>query len=916
MTTICRRLPLLVALLLPALARAADAPPRPAVQRDKDALIVTLPGDVQLTFLTHGKLLLGLQQAHVAGVALTSADTVLRPVLAQEFGPQRTIWPFMELVSARVDNDTVVLEADLLATRDDAAFRAFFTFAADAEKALSQDLPPAVAALRTRRDAAAAALEAHFAQDAQYAKLAADLAAARTAMEATGEDTPDRALAEQALQRASNQLSRRRKTLAPAAPADLVRAHQEAQAAFDAALAPLAVAAGDIHRDSYRFALPQQPEAICNVAALQKQADALAPSLVRQGRITWVIAPETRNIAGWQWVGWKQHYRVTLPAEQKINVLRQLGTWEIDGHAGGLTAVALRYRGLGRIEQRFTPDQNAPVAEAFNTADIIPGSAGEGMAVSPVIPPSKAINDRGYALRHRAGAWIAIPPRGAAAPFVDFQFRPHAAFAAFHDRQGNLRALTEAYPGDRCLSQTDEQWFPLSSDARTQPQVYLALVTRDKPLTVDESRTRWKELDQHVRDAVSDELRFVQHDPLPGFGVLIDFNTAHAKGWADTYTGMTRNLDKWHNEGVQVIVSHNPGWITGRHTGPGGPPRTYGGACDIYDWSPTSDVRGPWKTFTAAASEKGIGYYVWIGQTQTRHAPFVQRVGLAKENWSLNVPTDPAGPGYGRFTMKGNILNDRFRQEFVNTLNASRRDVGFDGFWIDSFHNLFMSQLDMAATGNSMQRAWWEQLAAFSRDGVAIMAESHAFPGLSCSIEVADWQKDPWYFQYVWKWHRGTSQKNLTPEAHDRIAFTLMANKGWAAPDLTQSDWYRDAHEPIDEFRPSAIVPSFTRFAREYTAALPRMKRPYILPEGKGVLWLSNESDSRGVLFPFVAIDAPAGLRASPILPAGTQATTTKPAGDALLAQHTYTVEGADLRALLGVRTPPLADPRVKADAR
>ena len=107
--------------------------------------------------------------------------------------------------------------------------------------------------------------------------------------------------------------------------------------------------------------------------------------------------------------------------------------------------------------------------------------------------------------------------RGGGSPFVDFQYTDKAALASFHNRQGNLRALSEVMPGDAVLSQTDEQFFSVTSSHTTEPQVYVAL-NQPSAQAINEWRTRWQEVDQYVRDIVSAELNFVQFKVLPGVG--------------------------------------------------------------------------------------------------------------------------------------------------------------------------------------------------------------------------------------------------------------------------------------------------------------------------------------------------------------------------------------------------------------
>jgi hypothetical protein len=91
--------------------------------------------------------------------------------------------------------------------------------------------------------------------------------------------------------------------------------------------------------------------------------------------------------------------------------------------------------------------------------------------------------------------------------------------------------------------------------------------------------------------------------------------------------------------------------------------------------------------------------------------------------------------------------------------------------------------------------------------------------------------------------------------------------------------------------------------AAEYNAARPWMRRSYVLPEEKGVLWLHYADDREGVLFAFADLSAPAGVSADPVT--GGDAVKT------LSALHGYRVSGDDLPAAFGIPKAPLPDERI-----
>jgi hypothetical protein len=878
--------PILVALLLCLSAASAPAD-EPHVRRSDDALAVALGNGVELHFALHDGLLLGLRRADAHGVELTSGETVLRPVLAQEYADERTIWPLLRFESAEVADGEVRIEATLLGTQAEEAYRGFFVFRGDRQAALERGRTEKLDRLAERKQQAEAPLDAAVEQDETVRKRRqklSDVEAKLAAAEGAGQKKLSRQR-DQAQKKLRQARERARRELLKE---DRFSAAAEAVAAYESELDRIALEFGDIHRDYYLLPHVRLPGDICRAETVKRLAGELGGRLEPGGTLTWHIRPAERNIAGWLYLGWQQRYAFELADGRQVNKLWQVGTWELGGEAPGLTVVALRYRGLGKIEQTLTAREDGGVAEAFTTTETLPGAVGEAPLVSPVVPAGRDVRDRAYALRHRTGAWIAQMARGAGAPFVDFQFRPGAVLVSFPERQGSLRALTEAMPGDEKVSQTDCEYFALTDEHRTVPQNVLVLTARE-PLEVHQARTRWKEVDEHVREQVSRELGFVRREVMPGVGILYD------NGWAGFYRDLAdRYVEKLSGMGVRLIAVHNPGWVNGRYQGPDGPPDTGGGVCSVYDWWPTKDMVEPWKAFQASCAREGVAYYPWLGQTQWRDAPFVQRVGLAKEHWALNAPDAGHSSGYGPEHVQGNIADDRFRKLFLGQLERVHRQFGYQGFWCDSFQNLFMTQLNWShGTGESLQRAWWERIAAWSRDGIGWMAESHSFPGMSCSIEVHGWEDQPWYFQHVFKWLRGNSQNEYTKDELAELVFRVMANKGWVAPDVSYNRPLADA------------LPAFERLAKQYNAALPLMRRAYVLSGGRGVLWVGNAGNAEGVWFAFADGSCPEGVTARPV------ERPDAPVVDKVLARQTYYVSGRDLLRSFSVRTGRLDDPRV-----
>lgn len=854
----------------------------PVLDVTPESISVDLGGGTALDFVVHEGWLLGLRQARHGDEVLSAADTVLRPLVAQEY-LNPGIWPFMKLVSAEVTDGAVRITVDLYGGTEDELFKEEFVFAPDMGLALGDKITPELAALREAADAARLLLNPLVAEDASLTRIRTQLERERSRTEGIDPARTWDVINNQVrIERFERQLANAKEALyANAVQSAEARAAWERIQAFNALREARAVEVSTIHRDFYDFAHLQLPAESSRIDVLKARLARHGDRLIPGGRLVWVLRPEQRNIAGWIWQGWAQHYEVELAEGHQVNNLRQVGTWEIGGSVADLTLVALRYRGLGGAEEtvELNPETGG-ARRAWTTTEILAGAAGRPPAVSPVIPPAagQTLEDRGYALQHRLGAWISKPGRGAGAPFVDFQSKNGLTLISSFASQGALRAVTEIFPGDRHVSQLDEQWFANTRSFATKPQLYLAL--RHSPAH-HEMVTRWQEVDQYFRNVVAEALDFRQAEPLPGIGWLDEHaRPGRYRGLAQG--GMARMID----QGVRMKVTHTPGWYTEQHRdGPDQPATRGGNSNRVFDWIITDDVREGWKGMRAVMREHNVPYFIYLGGMVRPDGPFAHSIGTDPANWGMNRPGSGFSHGYPPLLGHGVHL-EATRELLTQRLAAVQEELGMDGLWSDSFQNMYMSQLNWGdGSGAPLQAYWWPLLAEWTRRGIHFMSESHAFPGLSCSIELQGWQESYSYFQYVWKWLRGTSQRNYTPEQLDHMAFRFMANKSAIAP-----DWNLN------------VIPSFTRYSAEYMAALPAMRRSWVLPQGRGMLWLPYDSETEGIWFSFADQPVPDGVRLVPVL-GGNPADTAR-------KHHTYSVQGENLVEAFGMVPAPSPDPR------
>ena len=225
-------------------------------------------------------------------------------------------------------------------------------------------------------------------------------------------------------------------------------------------------------------------------------------------------------------------------------------------------------------------------------------------------------------------------------------------------------------------------------------------------------------------------------------------------------------------------------------------------------------------------------------------------------------------------------------------MKSVRDEYGYQGIWADSFQNLFMSTRDWAAgDGKPLQRMWWEMIAEWSREGVTWTSESHAMPGLSCSIEADSSPFDNWwYYIGVSRWWR-THYPEKGEKGGDHLAFRLAAARGWAAPQVAYG---RKVEQSIPNFKSLAVA---------YEKARPTMRRGYQLSDDRGALWLGHEGDGKGIWFCFGDHDLPQGVKAISLHDGKT--------AEAPIGGTIYEVSGKDLLSAFALKRGPVKDHRL-----
>lgn len=877
------------------------------IKQTVETLEITFENGTQLNFQLSEGDLLGLRSAKAEGLVLSHARTLLRPIVADDAYETNRPWVVYQfaLQDVKVKKDgSVELWLDLSATRQQEVIRSLYLWKGRPALALGDKITPELAQAKIKADAAVGRLNQAAEKTQALQSLRETIAEQQKKLEGNEElSNRERRLIERELTRLQGLIPKLREEAYP----DLARSDRslaedwQALQQYRQMLKARALEVGEIHRDYFGSALFRLPSQTNTAAHLESLKQLAGDDTFEVGKLKWVFKPVEINIAGWPYRGWVHHYELELKSKFSTRHFRETGTWELAGDPVGTTVIALRYRGLGGVDETFKAGASGGIDRNFTTTETIPGAAGGAPLISPVVPPSDNNRDRGFGIAHRVSPWIGRMVRGAGSPLFEFQHREQGVFVSFPDRLTNLRAVTEAFAGDAAISQTNEELFGRTSSLTTTPMYYLALAApEDKPFALNECRTRWQEVDQYTCKRVSDELGFKQAEPLPGVGLNLD------TAWEKRIGDLTSRMDFYADLGVRMILVHQPGWMNGRGMKETRDPKYVNlvadnavGDCTIYDYVPRPSVGKEWKALTHKLAEHKVAYLVWSSYFSVGPGQFIQELrqksGLTEKDFAnFEYPDAMTGNPdfFDRSHVPHNPRNEKMLKGYVDRIDQARDNYGLHGFWADSWQKwaLLVENTDERAP---VYRAWMEQFARWSQSGMAFVSEGHGSPIMSCSIELSE-QKfvDEWWFMgQTTLWYRGNSRiPGHGSQAANEHTFRLMANKCWP---YVETGWGQSV---------LASIPDFKRLAHEYNAALPSMRRSYILSDDAGVLWLPYDKDNEGVLFPFKEIKLNEAVTARSILKEGNV--------DVAKAYQTYAVKAKDLMAAFELRRGPEPDPR------
>jgi len=791
--------------------------------------------------------ILGVGEVSMNQVKLRSSSHLVLPLLSEEWSKNRKLLSFYKLKEIKTEGAKVEVIADIYGTESKEAFQHFFVYAPEKDtlilnrdpeyKAISLQLVNVgkeVEDLVSNQNLLLRNTRLHIQQLIKNLPLLSDFRSKETALQSIKLNSDSvKIWIKQYIESHRGHLP----TL------DILL---EKQKTLQNRLVDLEWKHADILRDGHRFAATEVPSIACQKESLEALNLKLENSLKKYGEISFFFEYGTPvSIPGYATQSWKKWYNFTLDSNLKVNVIRELGTWELGGNLAGLKVINVRYRGMGRLDNQFKAEVSSI---DFSTSDLWPAQYQKNPEI--LLKPAYAKwPGRKETLVKRNGANLVIAPKGAASGFFEFQAKENHAIISTNIKQGNFRSLSECYVGETVLSQSEEEWFPLSNSYTTEPKYFIFISQADLGIREDLYRTAWTKADDYLRAVVGQELNFKDVKIVPSVGMNWDIHkTGISFGKCAENLGLMAS--QLANEGVKLAVSHTSGWINGQTVKNGYDHQDTSnylgnGSCNIYDWKPVPDLEKTWPNMYKSLKSNGIAYVPWLTSMTKAGSSFTSKIGLEPQKWALNSPDGRPNDTYGVDMLKHNALSSEFMSHYHKTLFEAKDKFGFDGFWLDSWHNLWMSELSWGDhTGAPMQRAWWEDMAMWSGKDCYIISESISFPGINCSIEVDHLYDDFWCLKNTFSWLRNGDHKKYSKDQLNIMGFKLMSVGGWLSFDILE--YGTDGPYVL----PSTIMPDFPLLASIKNKYMEGMVFEKYLQGMKGVVW-SNASTGKSLVFGF-----------------------------------------------------------------
>jgi hypothetical protein len=573
----------------------------------------------------------------------------------------------------------------------------------------------------------------------------------------------------------------------------------------------------------------------------------------RRGRLDLVLTPASDSFGGQTFTGFAYHYEYES-AEVPLFFLHDQASWELDGDIEGATV----YNQSACSDPIVTFEP-----ETFWTT--------EGFLF--FLDEASHFN---RCMTHNL-------PRWADHQWFDFQCKGNCTLIGVYERVDLIRSLLLREPGKAELKCFDKHIFDETTAYRTVPKAILLNV---EPKTVTAQQNLWTWIYDDTAARARAEFGIREQPPVPFVGQHHWTNYTIETYYKDIVPACAA-------VGIRAIFAENF-----KRSDAAEPQRLLSGnMCTSHEYEIAPEHGGVAKftEYIDRCHRHAIKNFMWTNTYVSLNA----KMNLQQRDergWYMAME-DTRTKYAGAYTMVSSNLdlkNPDARRYWIDAHKTIIAETGLDGFYIDSFYNLFFMPVNFK-TGHP-RTSWREALGVMKElqdAGAEWMIESFGPFGHPGHGHPDSYDAGNIFICYLVGLGNNTvtvpvpGSETTKNEGHDPgYIYYQLAHKVPCKLPL-----YIDGQR-IDE----VFGDEHRRILREYHELLPAMHRRYLQADGQGVLWHDREG-TQALLWNFTDRDAALPGTVTD-LTAGTP--LPRAAAYPLTARHTYRIESTPLPVTVG----------------
>ncbi len=426
-----------------------------------------------------------------------------------------------------------------------------------------------------------------------------------------------------------------------------------------------------------------------------------AEQALASAEFVWEVGTYLQEVYGKQVPGF--YYRYRLKTDSEFHCFIETGTWEIDRLAKPVTVIAQR-AGSVPWESRVGKRDGFYTHEAQDCGeDNSPLQQREGVA-----PPGETV------------LWQMMP-RAAGSQTFDFQAARKGWIAVYNPVPGYIQACQRKAAGEETLAHLERHYFPRREGVDSGKKVVLAWFPEGRT-TPEQVRDDWSDIYDTVNNLWRAHYGYPEDTPTTAYSPTMWAEVLTAEPLA--YRRVLDMIPRLAEHGVKRLFTGI--WWKMHFT----EQVADNAICHVLEYVKSDKYGGNalLREICDKAHEHGMEVFVWVLGAVSRLSPMHH----GHPDWVCYDRNGQPTAGLFHPTLYCMDYNSGWADYFAETILGLRDECGFDGLFVDSYHNLSFQPINYhdprLRTNMPGLIAWQKRL---REAGLGFMTETQGIFGVS-----------------------------------------------------------------------------------------------------------------------------------------------------------------------------------------